>query len=133
MEENKRIMKFGYEDTDQKIEIEIYGLVFEIRNLDKRNIEKIRNVDKNLDSVEREIEEILGKGSVIKINEKRKKDGYEDMSLDVELAILGCIFETYANATTNNMIDKVTNTVKNINDRMNNLNKRNRKQRRGSK
>lgn len=124
------IMKFGYEDTDKKIEIEIYGLVFEIKNLDKRNIEDLRNIDRSLDSVEKEIENILGKGSVKTLNEKRKKDGYDDMSLDVELAILGCIFETYAKATTNNMIEKVTNTVKDLNDKMYNLNKGNREQRR---
>lgn len=130
MIENKKMMKFGYEDTDKKIEIEIYGLVFEIKNLDKRNVEELRNIDKSLDSVEKEIENILGKGSVRELNKKRNKDGYDNMSLDVELAILGCIFETYANATANNMINKVTNTVKNLNDRMNNLNKGNREQRR---
>ena len=36
-------MKFGYEDTDQKIEVEIYGLIFEIN---KKNI-----VNKDIDNI----------------------------------------------------------------------------------
>ena len=31
IENNKRI-SFGYEDTDSKIEIDLYGIVFEINN-----------------------------------------------------------------------------------------------------
>lgn len=119
---NNKIMKFGYEDTDKKIGIEIYGLVFEINNLDKKNIEDLRNLDRNENVIENEIDNILGFGAVEKLNNKRKKDGYDKMTLDVELAILGCIFETYAKATTNNMIDRVTGTVKDINKSVNDLN-----------
>ena len=32
--ENKRI-SFGYEDTDKKIEINLYGIIFQIRNFEK--------------------------------------------------------------------------------------------------
>ena len=38
-------MKLGYEDTDKKIEIEIYGLVFEIKNVDK--LKEYENVEDN--------------------------------------------------------------------------------------
>ena len=38
--EKKKILSFGYEDTDKKIEIELYGIVFEINNFE--SIEKLR-------------------------------------------------------------------------------------------
>lgn len=122
-------MKYGYEDTDKKIEIELYGLKFEIKNLDSKNVEELRNIDKNLDVVESEIESILGAGAVEKINNKRIADGHEKMTLDIELAVLGCIFETYANATTGNIINRVNGAINNINDRVNNINNRNYKRR----
>ena len=66
--EDKRI-SFGYEDTDKKIEIELYGLIFEIRNFE--SIEKLSSMDKNSkNAVEEYIENILGEGSIAKINRK---------------------------------------------------------------
>ena len=49
-------MSFGYQDTDKKIEIELYGLVFEIKNLSNDKIEEFRNFDGNLSEVEKQIE-----------------------------------------------------------------------------
>ena len=49
---DNKIMKFGYEDTDKKIEIDLYGLVFEIKNLSNEKIENFRNFDKNLSNVQ---------------------------------------------------------------------------------
>ena len=70
--EDKRI-SFGYEDTDKKIEIELYGIIFEIRNFE--NIEKLSSMDKNSkNAVEEYIENILGEGSIEKINRKIKKN-----------------------------------------------------------
>ena len=91
--ENK-VMKFGYEDTDQKIEVEIYGLVFEIN---KRNIvnKDIKNIEENEDYVEQEIRDVIGENSIEKINNKRLKDGYEKMTLDVEIAVLTCIYNSF--------------------------------------
>ena len=43
--ENKRI-SFGYEDTDKKIEIDLYGIIFQIRNFE--SIEKLSSIDKIL-------------------------------------------------------------------------------------
>ena len=114
---NDNIRKFSYEDTDKKIEIEIYGLVFEI----------------NKNSLENQIDKILGDGSVEKINKKRVADGYKEMDLQIELNLLGCIFETYANATMNNVTNRITNTARNINNRINELNNMNRQQRRYNK
>ena len=125
-------MSFGYQDTDKKIEIELYGLVFEIKNLSNEKIEEFRNINNDLSKIERQIEDILGNGSVEKINNKRIADGYDKMSLEVELNILGCIFEAYAKAMTNNTIDRVSKSINDINSKVEGLNN-NRYQRRNNK
>lgn len=129
--DNNNIKRFGYEDTDKKIEVEIYGLRFEIKNLDSSNAEKYENMDKNLDTVEKEIENILGEGSVKKINDKRLSDGYPKMDLTVELAVLGCVFEAYANSVTGNLFNKVDESINNFKNKYNNLGG-NREQRRST-
>ena len=125
-------MKFGYQDTDKKLEIELYGLVFEIKNLSNEKIEKFRNINSDLSELERQIEDILGNGSVEKINNKRIADGYDKMNLEVEVNILGCIFEAYAKAMTNNTIDRVSKSINDINSKVEGLNN-NRYQRRNNK
>ena len=122
--ENK-VMKFGYEDTDQKIEVEIYGLVFEIN---KRNIvnKDIKNIEENEDYVEQEIRDVIGENSIEKINNKRLKDGYEKMTLDVEIAVLTCIYKAYITATSGNMIDNIIKTNKEMEDKAKNINMRQR-------
>lgn len=125
-------MSFGYQDTDKKIEIELYGLVFEIKNLSNEKIEEFRNINNDLSELERQIEDILGNGSVEKINNKRIADGYDKMNLEVEVNILGCIFEAYAKAMTNNTIDRVSKSINDINSKVEGLNN-NRYQRRNNK
>lgn len=125
-------MSFGYQDTDKKIEIELYGLVFEIKNLSNEKIEEFRNINNDLSKIERQIEDILGNGSVEKINNKRIADGYDKMNLEVEVNILGCIFEAYAKAMTNNTIDRVSKSINDINSKVEGLNN-NRYQRRNNK
>lgn len=111
--ENKRL-KFGYEDTDKSIEIDLYGLVFEIKNLD--NLTELENLDRNDSNViEAQLEKILGNGAIEKINQKRQNDGYKKLDLNIELNILGCIFETYAKSMTGNVLGRVTNAVEDIN------------------
>ena len=129
MEEKKRL-SFGYEDTDQKIEVDIYGLVFEIN---KKNIidKDFNDISEEEDSIEREIKEVIGEDSIEKINNKRLKDGYEKMTLDVEIAVLTCIYKAYITATSGSMIDEVMNTNKELENKARNLNgNTNREQRR---
>lgn len=110
--ENKRI-SFGYEDTDKKIEIDLYGIIFQIRNFE--SIEKLSSIDKNSrNTVEEYIEKILGKGSIEKINSKRVSDGYEKLDLDIELNILACIMEAYAKNVTNNFLGRITKVAEEI-------------------
>ena len=61
-------MRIGYENTDKKIEIEIYGLKFEIKNVDK--IKEYENIeDDDLNGLEKMIENLIGEGSINKLNE----------------------------------------------------------------
>ena len=124
--EDKRI-SFGYEDTDKKIEVDFYGLVFEINNLD--SIGELKKLDQdNEDVVEAQLEKILGKGAMEKINRKRVSDGYKELDLNIELNMLGCIFEAYAKETTNSVLGRVTKVTDDINKDMGNI--MNREQRR---
>lgn len=111
--ENK-VLSFGYEDTDKKIEVSLYGLIFEINK--KKILNKdINNIsDKNENEVENEIKELIGEDSIEKINNKRINDGYEKMTLDVEIAVLTCIYKSYITATSGTMVDEILNTNKEI-------------------
>lgn len=127
---DRKIMKFGYEDTDQKIEIDLYGLVFEI------NKERILNKDINSvnsndeEKIKDEIEDILGKGTIEKINNKRISDGYNEMTLDVEVAVLTCIYKTYIEFTTGQMIDGINNSNNKMLNEAQNMSNYNREERR---
>jgi len=108
---DNKIMKFGYEDTDKKIEVELYGLVFEI------NKEKI--LDKNTDTlnsndeqvIENEIKDIIGEDAIKKLNDKRKQDGYNEMTLDVEIAVLTCLYKAYMTASADTLVDGINQTT----------------------
>lgn len=126
--EDKRL-KFSYEDTDKSIEIELYGLVFEIRDLD--NIEDLKGLDRNdVNVIENQLEKILGDGSIEKINSKRRKDGYKELDLNIELNILGCIFETYAKSMTNAVLGRTVKAVEDVNKDIDNFKGQNREERR---
>ena len=126
--ENK-VLNFGYEDTDKKIEVSLYGLIFEI-NKEKIIDKDINNIDKRSENeVENEIKEIIGESSIEKINNKRVNDGYKKMTLDVEVAVLTCIYKAYITATSGTMIDEIINTNKEIENRIvnNNINRNQRR------
>lgn len=82
----------GYEETDKKIEVEIFGLDFEVKNLGK--LEKINEDDE--EKIIDKIEEVLGEGSIDRINEKRKKDGYDELSKAVALRIITFLMKIYS-------------------------------------
>ena len=126
MEENKRL-KFGYEDTDKRIEIDLYGLVFEINKeaIVNKDINNLRENDET--KIEKEIEDILGKDSIEKINNKRNTDGYSKMTLDVEIAVLTCIYKAYITATTGNMINEIQDTNERMEYRARNINREQRR------
>ena len=115
-------MRIGYENTDKKIEIEIYGLNFEIRNVDK--IREFENVeDDDLNGLEKMIESLLGEDSISKLNEQRKKDGYDEIDSAVALNLLVGISQVYMNEYTNNIMQPLEKSVERI-DNFNNKAKR---------
>ena len=120
--DNKRV-SLDYRDTDERVEIEIYGLVFEIKELNKEELEKIDRSNNN--ELEREIDKALGKGAVEKINKKRVQDGYEEMNVTVASNILGFIMETYVKGTVGNVVNKTVNAVNDTTNNMVNLMNRN--------
>jgi len=107
-------MKIGYENTDKKIEIDIYGLVFEIKNVDK--IKEYENIEDNdLNGLEKMIESLLGEGSIKKLNEQRKKDGYKEIDSTIALNILVAITQTYTNSYTDKIMQPLENNISRIN------------------
>lgn len=121
-------MKLGYENTDRKIEIEIYGLKFEINNVEK--MKEYENIeDDDLNGLEEIIEVLLGKGAISKLNEQRKKDGYKEIDSVVALNILAGISQVYVNEYMNNIMqpfEKNIERVDNYNRRTRRYNNRNR-------
>ena len=117
------MIKIDYEQTDKKIEIDIYGLIFEI----SKEIENINSNYEEIEDYKDVIDKVLGDGATDKINEKRKSDGYGEIDTQVFLAIISTAMNAYVNASTqpiNNMID-------NYEDKTNRFNKYgNRKSRR---
>lgn len=114
---NNNRTKFSYEDTDKKIEIDLYDIIFEIK-LDNKKIEELENVkdEISLKEMEMHIDEILGENAVKKINEKRKKDGYKEIDENVAVQIFMCIFKAYSDS----YIGNITNYVDNNNNRLEN-------------
>ena len=108
-------MRIGYENTDKKLEIEIYGLKFEIKNVDK--IKEYENVEDNdLNGLEKMIESLIGEGSINKINEKREKDGYGKIDSAVALNILVGISQQYIAEYTDNIIQPFEKSMNRINN-----------------
>ena len=107
-------MRIGYENTDKKIEIEIYGLKFEIKNVDKiREYEDIKEDD--LNGLEKMIENLIWEGYINKINEKREKDGYGKIDSTIALNILVGISQQYISEYTDNIMQPIKKSVKRIN------------------
>lgn len=108
-------MRIGYENTDKKIEIEIYGLKFEIKNVDK--IREYENVeDDDLNGLEKIIESLIGEGSINKINEQREKDGYGKIDSTIALNILVGISQQYIAEYTENILQPLEKSINRINN-----------------
>lgn len=108
-------MRIGYENTDKKIEIEIYGLKFEIKNVDK--IKEYENVeDDDLNGLEKMIENLIGEGSINKLNEQREKDGRGKIDSTVALNILVGISQQYIAEYTDNIMQPFEKSVNRINN-----------------
>lgn len=129
-----RINKFGYENTDKKIIVDLYGLEFEVSSeIENEKISEINELKKDDGKINEFIEKIIGSNAIQKINEKRKKDGYDEMTLTSKAQLIGFLMNVYAeeklkmvgksiNDATKNM-DKVSNMINTGKNKYNNYNK----------
>lgn len=111
-----------YKDTENSVEIVIFGLKFKINNseIEKLNADEIeKKVNENDKVLEEIIDKILGEGSVSKINEKRKNDGFDEMDVKVEMQVFSFIMEIYAEE----ILKPVNKTVNKFRGYKNNVNK----------
>ena len=61
------------------------------------------------------IEVVLGEGSVKKINDQRKKDGYKEMDSSVALSMLCGITGAYSQVYAKQVFEPLTKTIDDIN------------------
>ena len=117
---NEKKYSLDYNDIDKDYEVEILGLVF---NLNIGEIEKARENKDNL-SIDGQIERIIGEKSIEKINNKMKADGHNELTANGKTVILGFLIETYMKVLSNNMTNRVTSAIGNIQqDIDNNINR----------
>lgn len=121
---NNNRMKFGYKDTDKKIEIELYGIIFEIR-INSKKIEELTKIkdEISLEEMEKYLDEILGENAVYKINEKRKQDGYKEIDDNIAVQIFMCIFQAYSDSYIGNITNYVDNSNRKLENGFNKLNR----------
>ena len=126
---DNKIMKFDYEDTDKKIEVEIWGLVFEINK--NKIVDKDTKVleSKDEDIIRNEIKELIGDDAIEKMNNKRKLDGRAEMTLDVEIAVLTCIYKAYIETSADTMVDGINESTRKYTENNYEYNSRNYKPR----
>lgn len=108
-----------YKQTDNDIELIIFGLKFKINEeeiekiISKKQDEIEEEAEKNKNYVNDLIDKILGNGSVDKINNRRNEDGYEIMSAKIQMQVFGFICEKYAEVVLN-PINRATTNINNF-------------------
>ena len=122
-------LEIRYEDTDKKLEVNLYGKkIFKINEgiVGELDTKKLQEEEPTVEKMEKLINDILGEGAVDEINKIREADGYDKMELSHELALVMYIIEYYVN-TLIKPIDNMTNRYrKEYNKRRNNYNRNNR-------
>lgn len=110
--------KLNYEDTDRKIELEIYGLIFEVKK-EIEDIDAKELKEQNKINISEIIDKIFGKGATDKINKKRIQDGYEVMDTQVALTIISYAVNAYVNAS----VSPINEVINNYNYKVNKMNR----------
>lgn len=119
----RKIIKIDYIDTDKSSEIELYGLKF---NMNLKELEESKNIDtEDANAIDKQLEKVLGLGSIEKINNKRIEDGHEELNLLNKLNIFGCLFEAYSEIMKENTISKINKSAENINREQRRYNNKN--------
>lgn len=105
----------NYRDTERKIEVEIYGLKFEIKeDIEEIDLKDINSEDEKV--IEKTINRIIGDGAFEKINKRRLEDGYGKINLQVGMTIITFLINSYVDVLTapvNNMANKMNRYKKN--------------------
>ncbi len=97
MIDNRKI-KIGFEDTDKKTKVEIYGKEFEI---DESRLSELKTrteevaEEKDINVMYKILDEIVGDGTAETLNNIRKENGYEEMKVNHVLPILLKLLEVY--------------------------------------
>jgi len=113
--ENK--YKFGYEDSDKVVKVDIYGLEFKVNDIKKEEIEEIQKNENDEEKVDKCLKQMLGEDAIEKINKKRKEDGYEEMDIKTKVGVLAFTFQAYCEELVNNvqgLYDKMYKSVNNV-------------------
>lgn len=114
--ENKRY-SLSFEDIENNVEVDIEGLVFKLRGIkDVDYYSKIKDED-----VEKEIEYILGNGSIEKINKLRNERGKEDLDVGTSLNLLLQLIGVYKKGSTINSTNTAMNVINEANNEIENI------------
>lgn len=115
--------KFDYENSDKKIEVEIFGLKFELKDLSREDIEEIKTSKEDINKIDKMLEKLLGEGAIKQIDEKREKDGYDKMNLKIKSGVLAFAFQLYCEELLSS-VEGMYNRIGNAQERFNNFNRK---------
>lgn len=119
----RKIIKIDYIDTDKSNEIELYGLKF---NMNLKELEESKSIDEeDANAIDKQLEKVLGIGSIEKINNKRIEDGHEELNLLNKLNIFGCLFEAYSEIMKEYAISKINKSTEDISRKQRRYNNKN--------
>lgn len=111
--------KFGYNDSDQKVEVEIYGLVMEMNKISEEDIRRMQSLEEDVESLDSFIKLLLGENAIDRINRKRRADGYDDMDIMTKTKLITFAIETYVKEVVEN-VEGVTNKLTGMTKQYNN-------------
>ena len=119
----EKLRKVSFEDTDKDLDIEIYGETFKLNEnkLININVDEVRENENELETL---LEDILGKGSIEKLNNIRKENGYEKMEASQELAVLEAVLRVYVDSILK-PIEGMTNSYNRVQNAGNRYDRRN--------
>ena len=118
--ENNKIYSLNTDELENIIKINIDGILFEVRNIKSINYYENIDVD-DINVVNREIENIIGKDSISKINKARLNNGKEEMDLGLKLNLLLKLIGIYQVGTSNNLGKTASETLSQTYDAINNV------------
>lgn len=127
---DNKIYSLSTSELENRIKINIDGILFEVKNIKSKDYYENINVD-DINVVDKEIENILGKDSINKINEARINSGKEEMDIGIKLNLLLKLIGIYQVGISNNLgntanevISQTYDAVKNVTNKFTNREQR---------